>query len=76
MLEAHSIEETDAMLFTNLKSSWMDPIIDYLKSRALPIDRLAARKVKRQAPHYVLIEKKLYKRSYSSSFEMLALVLG
>ena len=43
----------------------MDPIIYYLKIGTLSADNLAFRKVKRQAPHYVLLDDKLYKRSYS-----------
>ena len=44
----------------------MDPIIKYLKYGELPDDPASARKVKRQAPHYILIEEKLYKRSHYS----------
>ena len=41
----------------------MDPILCYLGTGALPDDRLAARKVSHQAPHYVLYDGRLYKRS-------------
>ena len=44
----------------------MDPIIKYLKLGELPDDPAIARKIKCQAPHYVIIEKNLYKRSYYS----------
>ena len=44
----------------------MDPIIKYLKHGELSNDPTVARKVKCQAPHYILIEEKLYKRSHYS----------
>ena len=43
----------------------MDPIIHYLRIGTLSADNLAVHKVKHQAPHYVLLDDKLYKRSYS-----------
>ena len=64
-LETRSIDETDAMLCTASKLSWMDLIIKCLKSEELPNDLLTTRKVKCQAPRYILVEKKLYKRSHS-----------
>ena len=44
----------------------MDPIIKYLKHGELPNDPASAQKVKCQAPHYILVKEKLYKRSHSS----------
>ena len=64
-LEARSIDELETILCASSKPSWMDPIIDYLKSQALPAESLTARKVKRQAPYFTLIYEKVYKRSYS-----------
>ena len=65
-LEAPSTEESTLILCTLPKANWMDLIITYLKSGALPIDTSAARKVKRLALHYTLIDGQLYKRSFSS----------
>ena len=66
ILENHSIDKNDEVLCTAPEPSWMDPIIKYLKHGELPNDPISARKVKRQAPHYILIEEKLYKRSHYS----------
>ena len=43
----------------------MDPILDYLTIGALPEDKSAARRITRQAPHYVLYDGMLYKRSFT-----------
>ena len=72
MLEAHSIEEIDAVLSMNSKPSWMDPIIDYLRSEVLPTNHFAAYKVKCQAPHYVLLRKICIRDLIFSSFKMFA----
>ena len=64
-LKARSIEEPKKVLCMGLKSSWMNPIIHYLRIGTLSTDNLASSKVKRQTPHYVLLVDKLYKRSYS-----------
>ena len=42
----------------------MDPILHYLKTEALPDDRLIIHKVSHQAPYYILLDGKLYKRSH------------
>ena len=66
-LEAHSINEPEAILCADLELSWMDPIINYLKHGVLPMDDLTAHKMKRLALHYVLVQEKLYKRSHTFS---------
>lgn len=43
----------------------MDPLVDYLKGGKLPEDTAKAQKVKCLVPCFVLINNKLYKRSYS-----------
>ena len=63
--EARSIEEPKRMLCVGPEPSWMDLIIHYLRIRTLSTDNLAFYKVKCQAPRYVLLDDKLYKRSYS-----------
>ena len=64
-LEACNIEELKRMLCVGPKLSWMDPIFHYLRIGTLFDDNLIACKVKRQAPYYVLLDDKFYKRSYS-----------
>ncbi|MDM1359842.1 hypothetical protein HX014_18920, partial [Myroides marinus] len=50
-------------------SSWMDPIVRFLKDDILPEDKSEAEKVKRKAPRFWLSEDhKLYKRSYSGPY--------
>lgn len=46
--------------------SWMDPIIEYLKSGTLPEDKLEAKKLLYHSSKYCLIEDKLYRRLVSS----------
>ena len=52
------------MLSVEIEPSWMDPIFNYLRIETLPMNKSVARKVTRQAPHYVLYDGKLYKRSF------------
>ena len=50
-------------------SSWMDPIISFLKEDTLPLDKLEAEKIRRNAPRFWLSEdQKLYKRSFSGPY--------
>ena len=43
----------------------MDPMIQYLQDGMLPTDIKEAWKLRHQAPHYILFEDKLCKRSFS-----------
>ena len=65
-LKNRSIDKDGEVLCITTEPNWMDPIIKYLKNGELPDDPAIARKVKRQAPHYVLVEEKSYKRSHYS----------
>ena len=50
-------------------SSWMDPIISFLKEDTLPSDKLEAEKIRRKVPRFWLSEdQKLYKRSFSGPY--------
>ena len=50
-------------------SSWMDPIISFLKEDTLPSDKLEAEKIRRKVPRFWLSEdQKLYKRSFSEPY--------
>ena len=66
-LENRNIDKNKEVHCTTSEPRWMDPVIHYLKTGILPNDRLATCKVSRQAPHYVLLDNKLYKRSYTFS---------
>ena len=47
-------------------SSWIDPLVTFLKQGLLPEDNGEAERVRRKASRYWLSEEqKLYKRSYS-----------
>ncbi|GKA57224.1 reverse transcriptase domain-containing protein [Tanacetum coccineum] len=50
------------------EDSWMVPIQEYLKEEILPKDRQKARKLRIKAPLYRMIEERLYRRSYMSSW--------
>ena len=63
-LEACDTEEPKSMLSTELELSQIDPILDYLTSKALLEDKSTSHKVTLQAPHYVLYDGKLYKGSF------------
>ena len=50
-------------------SSWMDPIISFLKEDTLPLDKLESEKIRRKTPQFWLSEdQKLYKRSFSGPY--------
>ena len=43
----------------------MGPIVQYLEMGALSTNTSIARQIKRMAPHYTLVDKQLYKRSFT-----------
>ncbi|XP_071705274.1 uncharacterized protein [Rutidosis leptorrhynchoides] len=45
--------------------TWMSPIIMYLKHDTLPIDGVAARKIRMKAPSYTLGDDILFKKSFT-----------
>ena len=50
-------------------SSWMDPIVSFLREDILPPNKLEADKIQRKAPRFWLSEdQKLYKRSFSGPY--------
>ena len=50
-------------------SSWMDPIVKFLKNDILPKEKSEAEKIRRNAPRFWLSkDHKLYKRSYSGPY--------
>ena len=64
ILEAPNIEEPLPTLCTTSEPSWMDPIIQYLNAGVLLIDVSTARQIKCMAPHYMLVDERLYKWSF------------
>ena len=62
-LDTRSTDELKSVFPIKLEPSWMDLILGYLTNGALPKDKFAARKVTRQAPHYILYDGNLYNRS-------------
>nr|XP_023887822.1 uncharacterized protein LOC111999948 [Quercus suber] len=59
-------KEAIPILRVGVGTSWMDPIVRFLKDDILPQDRSEAEKVRRKAPRFWLSEDhKLYRRSYS-----------
>jgi hypothetical protein len=51
------------------QSSWMDPILSYLKDNKLPEDKKEAKMIKRKAPRYwVSNEGLLYRRSFTGPY--------
>ena len=52
-----------------VRPSWMDPLVSFLKQGLLPKDRGKAGKIHRKASWYWLLEEqKLYKRSHSEPY--------
>ncbi|XP_071728711.1 uncharacterized protein [Rutidosis leptorrhynchoides] len=45
-------------------NTWMNPIINYLKDGTLPIDSVAAQKIRMKAPMYVIRNNVVYKKSF------------
>ena len=55
-LEAPYTEEPLLTLCANLEPSWIDPIIQYLRSDTLSTDVMAIHKIRCMAPHYTLVD--------------------
>ena len=64
-IDARGTKEPKSALSIELEPSWMDSILNYLTTGALPEGKSAIRKVTHQAPHYILYDRKLYKRSFT-----------
>ena len=57
--------EENVMCSIDSVGSWMTPIVDFLNSGSLSENRSAARKIRRLAPRYAIINTVLYRKSYS-----------
>ncbi|GKE01911.1 reverse transcriptase domain-containing protein [Tanacetum coccineum] len=65
ILKEKSIDEEEvATVVEEEGTTWMTPIIEYLKDGTLPGDRKEARKLRIKARQYELLEGILYKRSF------------
>ncbi|XP_022158215.1 uncharacterized protein LOC111024751 [Momordica charantia] len=65
ILVESSIDQPEIMDITSARPTWMDPIKDFLVNGSIPADPSQARKLRRQAAHYLMQEGKLFKRGYS-----------
>lgn len=65
ILKRLNMEEEVPVTQIDLELSWRDLIMRFLKDKVPPFDRDEAMKLKHQAPHYMIYDEKLYKRSYS-----------
>lgn len=64
-LETSAIRQM-AMHQVDIKEkTWMTPIIEYIETEALPKDKVQARWLWLRAVRYVIIDSRLYKRSFS-----------
>ena len=59
LIDDNSVQEIGS------ENYWTTPIASYLKDSVLPDDKEAARKLKVQATHFILIKDILYKRGFS-----------
>ena len=59
------MEEEKVLAITGRDQGWMTPIINYLTAEALPTDEKEAKRLKREAQHYTIINNTLYKRGIS-----------
>ncbi|XP_073107344.1 uncharacterized protein [Elaeis guineensis] len=64
-LERPSIDEVEKVLQLMAELSWMDPIAQYLTDRSTPEDSTEARRLRWTASQYMMIDGRLYKRSFS-----------
>ena len=62
LIDDNSVQEIGS------ENYWTTPIASYLKDSVLPDDKEAARKLKVQATHFILIKDILYKRGFSRPY--------
>ncbi|XP_073107347.1 uncharacterized protein [Elaeis guineensis] len=64
-LEQPSIDKNENVLQLTAEPSWMDPIIEYLSDGVLLEDPAEAKRTRWAAFQYVMMDGRLYKRSFS-----------
>lgn len=60
-----SIEEATPVLQVDVELCWVDLLVDFITTETLPVDLVEVQKVKRQAPWYVCLDRKLFRRSFT-----------
>lgn len=61
-----SISESEDVVLLDEQVPWMTPILQYLRDGILLIDRNSARRLMYQIPRYLVDDKKLYRRGFST----------
>ena len=64
-LEQPSVDRPEEVLQLATELSWMDPIVQYLTDRTSPEDPTEAKRLRWSASQYVMMDGRLYKRSFS-----------
>ena len=64
-LERPSVDRVEEVLQLAVEPSWMDPIAHYLTDGSTPEDPAEAKRLRWAASQYVMIDGRLYKRSFS-----------
>ena len=66
-LKQSSIDRAEEVLQLVAESSWMDPIVQYLTDGTSPEDPAEAKRLRWAASQYIMMDGRLYKRSFSLS---------
>ena len=61
-------EPADHAMLMDYSSSWVDPISEYLTNGKTPKDKNETRRLKYQANRYTVLNRKLYRRGYATSY--------
>uniref|UniRef100_A0A2N9HKP3 Uncharacterized protein n=1 Tax=Fagus sylvatica TaxID=28930 RepID=A0A2N9HKP3_FAGSY len=69
-LEQPSFQDQEASVCSvNVRPSWMDPILGYIRDNKLPEDKKEARMIKQKAPRFWVSEEgQLYRRSFTGPY--------
>ncbi|GKB15295.1 reverse transcriptase domain-containing protein, partial [Tanacetum coccineum] len=68
VVPSRSTEATTINIVEESDTTWMDPIVDYLRDGKLPVDPTTARKIIIKAPQYSLSQGILYRKGYLASW--------
>ena len=67
-VQKHPIIEEIATFTIQSTCSWMTPIISYLQDRHLPQNTEEAKKIKKRAARFTILNDALYKRGFSMPY--------
>ena len=67
-LTSPTIQETIIIAPIDHGSSWMDPILDYLRVDILTVDKTETRKIKAKVAKFCILYGKLYKKSFAGPY--------